>query len=188
MAGVRFFATGGIGGVILATWGAGWAFALNGVSYLAVLAALAMLDTRKLYGRRSVARGVDPGGLELARQRGSRRLGGDLGLGPRFVNESVEGAVILADARGGGFDGRLAPLPGPQQRMLRRRPWLALIHGQPPRLNTHASLPPPEPCLYPYKPGSEAEGFLFCRDCSNGTRSREQRSAGAPAAVDQSHA
>lgn len=48
----------GIGGVILATWGAGWAFALNGVSYLAVLVALAMLDTSKLYGSRGVARGA----------------------------------------------------------------------------------------------------------------------------------
>jgi MFS family permease len=48
----------GIGGVVLATWGAGWAFALNGVSYLAVLAALAMLDTSKLYGSRSVSRGA----------------------------------------------------------------------------------------------------------------------------------
>jgi MFS family permease len=48
----------GIGGVVLATWGAGWAFALNAVSYLAVLAALAMLDTSKLFGSRSVARGA----------------------------------------------------------------------------------------------------------------------------------
>ena len=48
----------GIGGVILATWGAGWAFALNGVSYLAVLAALAMLDPKKLYGSRSAVRGA----------------------------------------------------------------------------------------------------------------------------------
>jgi uncharacterized protein (DUF697 family) len=48
----------GIGGIILATWGAGWAFALNGLSYFAVLAALAMMDTSKLYGRRSAARGA----------------------------------------------------------------------------------------------------------------------------------
>ncbi|MBV9898191.1 MAG: MFS transporter [Chloroflexi bacterium] len=48
----------GIGGVVLAAWGAGWAFALNGVSFVAVLAALAMLDTSKLYGRRSAARGA----------------------------------------------------------------------------------------------------------------------------------
>ena len=30
----------GIGGVVLATWGAGWAFALNAVSYVAVVIAL----------------------------------------------------------------------------------------------------------------------------------------------------
>ena len=48
----------GIGGVVLATSGAGWAFALNGVSYLAVLAALAMLDTSQLFGSRSVAHGA----------------------------------------------------------------------------------------------------------------------------------
>jgi MFS family permease len=48
----------GIGGIILATWGAGWAFFLNGVSYLAVLAALAMLDRSKLYGGRSAIRGA----------------------------------------------------------------------------------------------------------------------------------
>ena len=47
-----------IGGIILATWGAGWAFALNGVSYLAVLAALAMLDTSKLFSSRRAARGA----------------------------------------------------------------------------------------------------------------------------------
>src|SRR5579864_6361436 len=48
----------GIGGIVLAAWGAGWAFALNGVSYLAVLAALAMLDMTKLYGGRGVGRGA----------------------------------------------------------------------------------------------------------------------------------
>ncbi len=48
----------GIGGIILATWGAGWAFALKGVSYLAVLAALAMLDIHKLYGGRGMVRGA----------------------------------------------------------------------------------------------------------------------------------
>jgi MFS family permease len=48
----------GIGGIILATWGAGWAFALNAVSYFAVLAALAMLDRSKLYGSRSASRGA----------------------------------------------------------------------------------------------------------------------------------
>src|SRR5262249_52864174 len=48
----------GIGGVVLATWGAGWAFALNGVSYLAVLAALAMLDSRKLYASRRASGGA----------------------------------------------------------------------------------------------------------------------------------
>jgi MFS family permease len=48
----------GIGGIILAAWGAGWAFALNGFSYLAVLAALAMLDTSKLYTSRRAARGA----------------------------------------------------------------------------------------------------------------------------------
>ncbi|MBV9579846.1 MAG: MFS transporter [Chloroflexi bacterium] len=48
----------GIGGIILAAWGAGWAFALNGVSYLAVLAALFMLDSSKLYTSRRAARGA----------------------------------------------------------------------------------------------------------------------------------
>jgi MFS family permease len=49
----------GIGGIVLATWGAGWAFALNGVSYFAVLATLAMLDREKLFASgRAVARGA----------------------------------------------------------------------------------------------------------------------------------
>jgi predicted MFS family arabinose efflux permease len=48
----------GIGGIILAAWGAGWAFALNAVSYLAVLAALAMLDRSKLFTSRRAARGA----------------------------------------------------------------------------------------------------------------------------------
>src|SRR5437868_9238714 len=48
----------GIGGIILATWGAGWAFALNAVSYVAVLVALAMLDTSKLFAARQAARGA----------------------------------------------------------------------------------------------------------------------------------
>lgn len=48
----------GIGGIILATWGAGWAFALNGVSYLAVLAALAMMDASKFYASRLASRGA----------------------------------------------------------------------------------------------------------------------------------
>jgi MFS family permease len=46
-----------IGGIVLATWGAGWAFALNAVSYLAVLAALAMLDPSKFFASRSASRG-----------------------------------------------------------------------------------------------------------------------------------
>jgi MFS family permease len=46
----------GIGGLIIAAWGVGWAFALNGVSYLAVLAALAMLDPKRLYAGRRAAR------------------------------------------------------------------------------------------------------------------------------------
>lgn len=48
----------GIGGIILATWGAGWAFFLNGASFLAVLVALAMLDMSRLYGGRGVGRGA----------------------------------------------------------------------------------------------------------------------------------
>jgi MFS family permease len=48
----------GIGGVVLATWGAGWAFMLNAVSYLAVLAALAMLDTSKFFSSRRASRGA----------------------------------------------------------------------------------------------------------------------------------
>src|ERR1051326_5273790 len=48
----------GIGGVVLATWGAGWAFALNAISYLAVLAALAMLNTGALFASRRAARGA----------------------------------------------------------------------------------------------------------------------------------
>jgi MFS family permease len=48
----------GIGGIVLATWGAGWAFALNGVSYLAVLVALFMLDTSKLFVGRRAPRGA----------------------------------------------------------------------------------------------------------------------------------
>jgi MFS family permease len=48
----------GIGGIILATWGAAWAFALNGVSYLAVLAALAMMDASMFYASRHAARGA----------------------------------------------------------------------------------------------------------------------------------
>lgn len=47
-----------IGGIILATWGAAWAFALNGVSYLAVLAALAMLDPKKMFSSGRAARGA----------------------------------------------------------------------------------------------------------------------------------
>jgi MFS family permease len=47
----------GIGGIVLATWGAGWAFALNAVSYLAVLAALAMLDSSKFFATRGASRG-----------------------------------------------------------------------------------------------------------------------------------
>jgi MFS family permease len=47
-----------IGGIILATWGAAWAFALNGISYLAVLAALAMLDPKKMFGSGRAARGA----------------------------------------------------------------------------------------------------------------------------------
>jgi MFS family permease len=48
----------GIGGLIIATWGAGWAFALNGLSYLAVLITLAMLDTSQLFAGRGAARGA----------------------------------------------------------------------------------------------------------------------------------
>ena len=48
----------GIGGLIIATWGAGWAFALNGLSYLAVLTALAMLDTNHLFASRRAVRGA----------------------------------------------------------------------------------------------------------------------------------
>jgi MFS family permease len=48
----------GIGGIVLATWGAGWAFALNAVSYLAVLAALAMLDPSKFFASRRASRGA----------------------------------------------------------------------------------------------------------------------------------
>jgi MFS family permease len=48
----------GIGGIVLATWGAGWAFMLNAVSYLAVLAALAMLDTSKFFSSRRASRGA----------------------------------------------------------------------------------------------------------------------------------
>jgi MFS family permease len=48
----------GIGGIVLAAWGAGWAFALNAVSYLAVLAALAMLDTSKFFSSRRASRGA----------------------------------------------------------------------------------------------------------------------------------
>jgi MFS family permease len=48
----------GIGGIIIATWGAGWAFALNGVSYVGVVAALLMLDTSRLYAARQAARGA----------------------------------------------------------------------------------------------------------------------------------
>ena len=48
----------GIGGLIIATWGAGWAFALNGLSYLAVLLALAMLDPSQLFAGRGAARGA----------------------------------------------------------------------------------------------------------------------------------
>jgi len=46
----------GIGGIVLATWGAGWAFALNGVSFVAVLIALFMLDPTKLFASRPAAR------------------------------------------------------------------------------------------------------------------------------------
>jgi MFS family permease len=47
-----------IGGVVLAVWGAGWAFALNSVSYLAVLATMAMLDASKFFGRKPASHGT----------------------------------------------------------------------------------------------------------------------------------
>ena len=39
----------GFGGVVIAAWGTGWCFALNAVSFLAVLVSLALLDTRSLH-------------------------------------------------------------------------------------------------------------------------------------------
>jgi len=48
----------GIGGVIIAAWGVGWCFALNAVSFLAVLVALAMLDMHRLRSPRRPARGA----------------------------------------------------------------------------------------------------------------------------------
>jgi len=38
----------GFGGLIIAAWGTGWCFALNAVSFLAVLIALAMLDPKRM--------------------------------------------------------------------------------------------------------------------------------------------
>ncbi len=48
----------GIGGVIIAVWGVGWAFALNGISYIAVIIALALLRRDQLYSGRSIRRGA----------------------------------------------------------------------------------------------------------------------------------
>jgi MFS family permease len=48
----------GVGGLIVAAWGTGWAFALNGVSYLAVLAALLLLRPHLLRQGRAAARGA----------------------------------------------------------------------------------------------------------------------------------
>jgi MFS family permease len=48
----------GVGGVIVAAWGTGWAFALNGVSYAAVLAALIMLRPELLRTGRPAGRGA----------------------------------------------------------------------------------------------------------------------------------
>src|SRR5919201_1535605 len=39
----------GMGGLVIAAWGSGWCFALNAVSFLAVLISLAMLDTSRLH-------------------------------------------------------------------------------------------------------------------------------------------
>ena len=38
----------GLGGLIIAAWGTGWCFAINAISFLAVLISLALLDTRRM--------------------------------------------------------------------------------------------------------------------------------------------
>jgi MFS family permease len=48
----------GLGGIIIAAWGAGWAFALNAASYVAVLVALAMLRPEELFASRRASRGA----------------------------------------------------------------------------------------------------------------------------------
>jgi MFS family permease len=44
--------------VIIAAWGTGWCFALNAVSFFAVLVSLTMLDVHRLYSPRRPARGA----------------------------------------------------------------------------------------------------------------------------------
>jgi MFS family permease len=48
----------GIGGAIIAAWGAGWAFALNAASYLVALAALALLRPDRLFAGQRAPRGA----------------------------------------------------------------------------------------------------------------------------------
>jgi MFS family permease len=48
----------GMGGLIIAVWGAGWAFAVNALTYLVALAALAMLRPDRFFAGRLAARGA----------------------------------------------------------------------------------------------------------------------------------